>query len=161
MLTLLADLAATKAIEVFLNFSVGMAIQRLLLHQPENFTEAQHLRLDDYFGSPDWMQVLYKRRKTLFGDEAQDKINASGVALLNWYRDRLRSIFSHVSKAALIRNMRGGHTTHVPAPFDELHCGQATWPFSTVVLPPSDHATMWSASHASHSHLAPSHLRRS
>jgi three-Cys-motif partner protein len=102
-------LASTKAIEIFLNFPVGMAIQRLLLRQPDKFTEAQRRRLNDYFGSPDWMDALYKRRRTLFGEEAQDKIDESGVALLNWYRGRLRKSFAHVSKAALIRNTRGGH----------------------------------------------------
>jgi three-Cys-motif partner protein len=102
-------LAGTKAIEIFLNFPVGMAIQRLLLRQPDKFTEAQRRRLDDYFGSPNWMDALYRRRRTLFGDEAQDKIDESGIALLNWYRGRLRKIFAHVSKAALIRNTRGGH----------------------------------------------------
>jgi three-Cys-motif partner protein len=101
-------LAATKAIEIFLNFPVGMAIQRLLLRQPEKFTDAQRQRLDDYFGSPDWRDAIYKRRTTLFGDE-EHKVEDSGLALLNWYRDRLRDIFSHVSKAALIRNTRGGH----------------------------------------------------
>jgi three-Cys-motif partner protein len=105
----IAELAATNAIEIFLNFPVGMAIQRLLLRQPDKFTEAQRRRLDDYFGSPDWMKVLHKRRTDLFGGETQDKIDASGVALLNWYRKRLRESFSHVSKAALIRNTRGGH----------------------------------------------------
>jgi three-Cys-motif partner protein len=105
----IAELAMTRAIEVFLNFPVGMAIQRLLLRQPDKFTDAQRRRLDDYFGSPDWRAVLYKRRKTLFGDEDQKKIDASGVALLNWYRDRLGEIFPHVSKAALIRNTRGAH----------------------------------------------------
>jgi three-Cys-motif partner protein len=105
----IAVLATTKAIEIFLNFPVGMAIQRLLLRQPENFTEAQRRRLDEYFGSPDWKDVLYRRHRTLFGDDAQEKIDASGAALLKWYRDRLRTIFSHVSKAALIRNTRGGH----------------------------------------------------
>jgi three-Cys-motif partner protein len=102
-------LANTKAIEIFLNFPVGMAIQRLLLRQPERFTDAQRRRLDDYFGSPDWMSVLYKRHKTLFGDEAQQKVDESGIALLNWYRGRLRNVFAHVSRAALIRNTRGGH----------------------------------------------------
>ena len=105
----IADLAATKAIEVFLNFPVGMAIQRLLLRQPDNFTEAQRCRLDEYFGSPEWASVLYKPKKTLFGDDEQEKIEESGAALLKWYRDRLRTIFLDVSKAALIRNTRGGH----------------------------------------------------
>lgn len=106
----IAELAQTKAIEIFLNFPVGMAIQRLLLRQPEKFTDAQRRRLDDYFGSAQWFDVLYKNRgKTLFGDEAQDKVEASGKSLLKWYRERLRTIFAHVSKAALIRNTRGGH----------------------------------------------------
>lgn len=105
----IADLAATKAIEIFLNFPVGMAIQRLLLKQPDKFTVAQRRRLDDYFGSCEWFDVLYTRHKSLFADELQDKINASGVALLKWYRDRLRTAFPHISKAALIRNTRGGH----------------------------------------------------
>jgi three-Cys-motif partner protein len=102
-------LASTKAIEIFLNFPVGMAIQRLLLRQPAKFTDVQRRRLDDYFGSADWMTILYKRSRTLFGDETEDKIDDSGIALLNWYRSRLRQVFAHVSKAALIRNTRGGH----------------------------------------------------
>jgi three-Cys-motif partner protein len=105
----IASLASTRAIEIFLNFPVGMAIQRLLLRQPGNFTETQRQRLDGYFGSPDWNNALYKRRKTLFGEDSEEKINASGEALLKWYRSRLRSVFPHVSKAALIRNTRGAH----------------------------------------------------
>lgn len=105
----IAELAATEAIEIFLNFPVGMAIQRLLLRQPENFTEPQRRRLDDYFGASDWFDVLYKRRRNLFGDDAEEKVEASGLALLNWYRGRLRQLFPHVSKAALIRNTRRGH----------------------------------------------------
>lgn len=105
----IADLAATEAIEIFLNFPVGMAIQRLLRRQPENFTDAQRRRLDEYFGAADWFDVLYKLNRTLFGDDAHEKVDASGLALLNWYRGRLREVFPHVSKAALIRNTRGGH----------------------------------------------------
>jgi three-Cys-motif partner protein len=105
----IADLAATKAIEIFLNFPVGMAIQRLLLRQPDKFTDAQRRRLDDYFGSPDWATVLYKRKKTLFDDDQQEKIDESGKALVKWYRSRLLTIFGDVSKPALVRNTRGGH----------------------------------------------------
>jgi three-Cys-motif partner protein len=107
------ELAKTQAIEIFLNFPVGMAIQRLLLRQPDNFTDDRQRRLDEYFGSPDWKGVLYKRRPTLFDEgestAEQEKIEKSGAALLKWYRGRLRTIFSHVSKAALIRNTKRGH----------------------------------------------------
>ncbi len=102
-------LAATKAVEIFINFPVGMAIQRLLRRQSDRFTDAKRQRLDRYFGSPDWFSVLYKSRKTLFGDDEQEKIADSGKALLEWYRSRLHMLFSHVSQAALFRNTKGGH----------------------------------------------------
>jgi len=102
-------LAATQAIEIFLNFPVGMAIQRLLKRQPEKFTVPQRRRLDGYFGSPDWYDVLYKKAPSLFGDDLEEKVGASGEALLKWYRGRLRAHFKYVTRAALIRNTRGGH----------------------------------------------------
>lgn len=105
----IVDLAEAKGIEIFLNFPVGMAIQRLLRRRPEKFTVAERRRLDDYFGSPDWINVLYKPQRTVFDEIDQQKIGDSGAALLNWYRDRLGDIFDHVSKASLIRNTRGSH----------------------------------------------------
>jgi three-Cys-motif partner protein len=105
----IAALAATGAIEVFLNFPVGMAIQRLLRRKPETFTPRQRQKLDAYFGSPEWFSVLYKRRPSLFGDDAEEKIEQSGKALVQWYRRRLREVFGYVSRAALIRNSRKGH----------------------------------------------------
>lgn len=102
-------IASTRAIEVFLNFPVGMAIQRLLRRNPENFSAAQRQKLDGYFGSSDWYPALYKKARTLFDDDIDAKIEQSGAALVKWYRERLREIFGYVSKAALIRNTRGGH----------------------------------------------------
>lgn len=105
----LEALAATKAIEVFLNFPVGMAIQRFLLRKPEKFTQTQRDKLDAYFGSSEWYNRLYQRRPTLFGDETEEKVEKSGETLVKWYRDRLRKTFGFASKAALIRNSHGGH----------------------------------------------------
>lgn len=102
-------LGHTGAIEILLNFPVGMAIQRLLLRQPEKFSAAQRQRLDRYFGSSSWMDAIYKKEKTLFGDEELEKVEKSGKALVNWYRDQLKTVFPYVSRAALIRNSRGGH----------------------------------------------------
>lgn len=106
------SLARTQAIEIFLNFPVGMAIQRFLLRRPENIDEALRKRLDIYFGSPLWFDTVYQKQKTLFGDQTK-KVEASGIALLRWYRQRLLTVFSHVSNAALIRNTRGGHLYHL------------------------------------------------
>jgi len=99
----------TKAIEVFLNFPVGMAIQRLLPRDPAKITEVRRAMLDEYFGSHEWFDVVYRTRPTLFGEDADEKIEKSGKVLLKWYRDRLKATFGHVSRAALIRNSRGAH----------------------------------------------------
>ncbi len=104
----IAALAATKGIEIFLNFPVGMAIQRLLLRDPSEYTPASRKKLDDYFGTDEWFSVMYKKRMTLFG-ETQDKVADSGEELLRWYKRRLASAFGFVSDASLIRNSKGGH----------------------------------------------------
>ncbi|MBI2478877.1 MAG: three-Cys-motif partner protein TcmP, partial [Planctomycetia bacterium] len=104
----LESLGRTKAIEVFLNFPVGMAIQRLLPRDTGKITDKRRAMLDEYFGSPDWFDVVYRTTRTLFGDE-EEKIEQSGKRLVKWYQGRLRAAFGHVTKAALIRNTRRGH----------------------------------------------------
>lgn len=102
-------LARTGAIEIFLNFPVGMAINRMLPRQSEKISDGHAARLDRYFGSTEWRNALYKRSRTLFDEDAEEKVAASGAALLDWYRKRLRSIFKHVSKEVLVKNTKGGH----------------------------------------------------
>lgn len=105
----LEALAQTRAIEVCLNFPVGMAIQRLLPRDSGKITHQRRAMLDEYFGSPDWFRILYRTRQNLFDEPVDEKIRKSGIALLNWYRERLRKAFGYASKAALIRNTRGAH----------------------------------------------------
>ncbi len=102
------SLGQTRGIEVFLNFPVGMAIQRLLLRSGQ-FTQKQRDKLDSYFGSPEWYDVLYHSEPNLFGESGPVKVEESGHTLVNWYRERLKEAFGHASKAALIRNTKGGH----------------------------------------------------
>ncbi len=109
----IADLAATKAVEIFLNFPVGMAIQRLLCASRTSSPSALRRRLDEYFGCSDWHAALYRSTRNLFGDDQEQKIDESGKALLTWYRKRLRTVFSHVSRAALIRNTRVRNPHHL------------------------------------------------
>lgn len=101
-------LGQTHAIEVFLNLPIGMAIQRLLLRSGK-FTKKQRARLDEYFGSPDWYDLLYRTEGDLFGKEDPVKVGESGKALVDWYKGRLTMCFGHASKAVLIRNTKGGH----------------------------------------------------
>lgn len=105
----LEQLGATGAIEVFLNFPVGMAIQRLLPRDTTKISDNRRAMLDDYFGSPEWFDVVYRKSRSLFGEDEDEKIQKSGERLVHWYRSRLEDAFGFASKAALIRNSRGGH----------------------------------------------------
>ncbi len=92
----------TGSIEVLINFPVGMAIQRLL-RRDGVFTPKGRRKLDQYFGSSDWYDVVYHRTKGLFG-ETLGKVPESNQALTRWYRQRLKRSFRFVSTARLIRS---------------------------------------------------------
>jgi three-Cys-motif partner protein len=98
-------LAKTKAIEVIINFPLGMAIQRLLTKSGD-IPPGWQMSLDTFFGSPDWRGLAYEESADLFGPKIQ-KASDSAVKLLEWYRGRLKAIFGHVSTARLIKNTRG------------------------------------------------------
>jgi three-Cys-motif partner protein len=100
-------IANTKAIEVIINFPVGMAIQRLLQKHGEISSERRQ-NLDTYFGSPDWEEAVYDERLDLFGSN-KVKVQDSGHSLARWYCARLKEEFGYVSSARLIRNSSGGH----------------------------------------------------
>lgn len=100
-------LAATKQVEVMINFALGMAIQRVLPRsaalQP-GWREA----LDRFFGSPAWHDQVYEERTDLLGTKVEKRADA-GQRLLDWHRNRLKAAFGHVSPARLIKNTKGGH----------------------------------------------------
>jgi three-Cys-motif partner protein len=98
-------LAKTKAIEVIINFPLGMAIQRLLTKSGD-IPQGWQMSLDMFFGSPDWRQLAYEEGTDLFGPKVS-KVSDSGTKLLGWYRGRLRTIFGYVSTPRLIKNTRG------------------------------------------------------
>jgi len=100
-------LAQTGAIEVFLNFPVGMSIQRLL-RRDASFTAKQREKLDSYFGDPSWFDVVYPRSAGLFG-AVQEKAEGSARRLVEWYCERLKKAFGHVSNTYLVSNSHGGH----------------------------------------------------
>ena len=101
-------IAKTKAIEVFINFPVGMAIQRLL-PKSGRFSNADRAKLTRYFGSPDWETVVYSRGEDLFGETEVAKVEGSGNKLAKWYCGRLKKEFGFAAAPRLIRNSQGGH----------------------------------------------------
>lgn len=101
-------LASTGAVEIILNFPVGMAIQRQL-PRSGTFTAEQREMLTRYFGSPDWEDLLYEKTTDLFGDVDVNKTQRSGDRLARWYGKRLKSLFGYASQPYLITNSRGSH----------------------------------------------------
>lgn len=106
--TTIEGLGATGAIEVFINFPVGMAIQRLL-KRSGTFSEAERAKLDAYFGDPGWFEVVYQASPGLFGTDVVRKADDAAERLVKWYQERLRTAFGHVSAPYLVRNTKGGH----------------------------------------------------
>ena len=100
-------LGKTRAIEVLINFPMGMAIQRLLVRSGD-ISLGWQTALDKFFGSPDWRDHAYEQNTGLFGLTTL-KLRDSGTRLLDWYRARLKKAFGNVSTARLIKNTQGGH----------------------------------------------------
>ncbi|MCC6336592.1 MAG: three-Cys-motif partner protein TcmP [Myxococcales bacterium] len=101
-------LAKTGALEVFINFPLGMAIQRLL-KTSASFNEAERRKLDTYFGDPNWFDVVYQRQNAdMFGEVKTTKGKDAARKLLGWYRARLKRHFGHVSPGYLVKNSVGG-----------------------------------------------------
>jgi three-Cys-motif partner protein len=99
-------IARTGAIEVIVNFPLGMALRRMMPNSG-NVPAGWQISLDTFFGSPDWRQHAYEERVDLLGKRTS-KIADSEDRLLAWYRGRLKDVFGHVSEAQLVTNMRGG-----------------------------------------------------
>lgn len=99
-------LAATNAIEVMINFPMGMAIRRMMPRTGE-IPAGWAISLTTFFGSLEWKKHAYEETVDLAGPRVT-KFADSESRLLEWYRGRLRAIFGHVSAAQLITNTRGG-----------------------------------------------------
>jgi three-Cys-motif partner protein len=97
--------AKTGAIEVIINFPLGMAINRMLT-KTGDIPEGWQISLDTFFGSPDWRKIVYEDGQDLFGAKTRKAKNTS-ERLLQWYRGRLKALFGYVSTPRLISNSRG------------------------------------------------------
>ena len=102
----IAEIGKTGAIEVFINFPVGMAIQRLL-KKNGLFSSNERAKLDNYFGTDEWFDLLYRKKNDLFGDVGVDKLQDAGDRLVKWYRGRLKDAFGHVTTAREVQNTTG------------------------------------------------------
>jgi three-Cys-motif partner protein len=96
--SLLKAIANTKAIDLWLLFPLGMAVNRLLTKNeppPEEWSQA----LTRTFGTDKWRSEFYSQRKllTLFGEEDVEIRQANFAQISQFFVARLKSIFTAVA----------------------------------------------------------------
>jgi len=96
-------IAATKAIDLWLLFPLGVAVNRLLTKNeppPEKWADA----LTRFFGSEEWKQEFYpkKTERTLFGDEETERKEATFERIGRFFLKRLKAVFAQVAPNPLI-----------------------------------------------------------
>ena len=94
----LEALAKTKAVDLWLLFPLGVAVNRLLTRAgppPDEWARA----LTRIFGTSDWEQAFYPKKQveTLFGPEETQRKDATLEAIGRFFLDRLKTIFAAVA----------------------------------------------------------------
>jgi three-Cys-motif partner protein len=103
----IARAAATRAIEIFLNFPIMDMNRNALWSNPAGVAEDDRRRMTAFWGDESWKDVVYRAQPTLFGDE--DLIKAGGNAdVVKAFRERLRTVagFEEVPEPIPMRNSK-------------------------------------------------------
>ncbi|MCG3112125.1 MAG: three-Cys-motif partner protein TcmP [Candidatus Manganitrophus sp. SB1] len=101
-------IAATEAIDLWILYPLGQAVNRLLKREGPP-TGGWADRLTRFFGSEEWKTRFYKLspQETLFGDSSLEK-GADFDSLGNYFLERLGTVFTAVAKNTLaLRNSKG------------------------------------------------------
>ena len=96
-------IAATKAIDLWLLFPLGIGVNRLLTRSGER-PAGWNERLDTIFGTPEWRSEFYKVEETkdLFGEVETKVIKAGLDAIGRYFNKRLASIFAGVAPEPIV-----------------------------------------------------------
>jgi len=96
----------TKTIEIILNMPI-MAINRAcLLNNPGKLTQKHIKRMNDFWGNTDWQNKIYQDVATLFGTAKVKNRNLDTQGLINYFVQRLKSVFTEVSLPLVMRNSK-------------------------------------------------------
>jgi three-Cys-motif partner protein len=95
-------IAGTRAIDLWILFPLGVAVNRLLTRDGQ-ISEPWRRRLDEIFGADDWYKEFYRTTTTLtlFGEVAQTEKLASTPVIMDYFVRRLKSVFPHVAENPL------------------------------------------------------------
>jgi len=103
----ITTLAATKAIDLWYLFPLGVGVARLLTRDGI-IDEDWRRRLDLVFGTNDWKARFYgtKIQPSLFGDQ-ETMVRAAGEEKIQEFvEERLRTCFARVAKGLVLRNSK-------------------------------------------------------
>jgi three-Cys-motif partner protein len=109
--TTIQALGRTKAVDLWLLFPVGVAVNRLLTRgspPPQGWADA----LTRIFGTPDWRSAFYTThtQDTLFGLQSEKRKEGNWQQIGQFFVDRLKTVFAGVADNPLpLRN-----STHTP-----------------------------------------------
>ncbi len=99
-------IARTNAIDMWLLFPLGVAVNRLLRRDAQ-IPATLKARLDETFGEPGWYEEIYRTRSqpTLFGDDDETEKVAGFDKIAAYFIRRLEGVFEGVAKNPLfLRN---------------------------------------------------------
>lgn len=101
-------IAATKAIDLWLLFPLGMGVNRLLKRSGE-IPATWRRRLDVLLGTTDWYDGFYRveAAPTLFGDDEQRLVKAKTDSIGRYFNGRLGAVFAGVAaEPGVLRNSK-------------------------------------------------------
>lgn len=95
-------IAKTQAIDLWILFPLGVAVNRLL-KRDGNISESVKNRLDEMFGTEDWFDEFFKPKevRTLFDVETGFEKIANLDSIASYFNQRLESVFAGVAKNPL------------------------------------------------------------
>jgi len=87
-------IAKTKAIDLWLLFPLGVAVNRLL-KRDGNIDTILRSKLDRFFGTADWYDVFYQTlpTETLFGQETVTRKISDFKSIAQYFVERLQTVF--------------------------------------------------------------------
>ncbi|RLB93216.1 MAG: hypothetical protein DRH50_08310 [Deltaproteobacteria bacterium] len=101
--------AATKAIDVWILFPLGVAVNRMLTRNGE-IPKPWRSRLDRLFGSDKWFEEFYEEKvtSTLWGDKRRLEKVANFRRIAYYYMEKLEKVFAGVADNPIqLRNSKG------------------------------------------------------
>jgi three-Cys-motif partner protein len=99
-------IAATRAIDLWLLFPLGIGVNRLLMRSGD-IPPTWRSRLDKLLGTKDWYEEFYhvESTPTLFGPDEERVVKASKETIGRYFNNRLKSVFFGVaSEPGVLRN---------------------------------------------------------